>query len=150
VRLRLKNHLALLIQTICQLSIGIVVFLVDCLLLPLVLIFIEIGCLISLDLCGNVFGQPLNLEMPLPISGFGALRKLWVFLTPPLQLLVVLLTGQDAIVNGLGRSLTQNHLVFGIIIKALGRRVLELKSLGSHRDVVLLSVCLAFAEEGLI
>ena len=78
--------------------------------------------------------------MPLPLSGFGALRKLWVFLTPPLKLLVVLLTGQDAIVNGLGRSLTQNHLVFGIIIKALGRRVLELKSLGSHRDVIVLSI----------
>ena len=88
--------------------------------------------------------------MPLPLSGFGALRKLWVFLTPPLQLLVVLLTGQDAIVNGLGGSLTENHLVFCIIIKALGRRVLELKSLGSHRYVILLSICLAFAEEGLI
>ena len=141
MRLRLKNHLALLIQAICQLSIGIVVFLVDCLLLPLVLFFIEIGCLLPLDLCCHVFSQPLNLEVPLPLSGFGALGELRVFLTlSPLQLLVVLPTGQDAVVNGLGRSLTQDHLVFGIIVKALSGRVLELKSLGSHRDVVILSI----------
>ena len=141
MRLRLKNHLALLIQAVCQLSIGIVVFLVDGLLLPLVLIFIEIGRLLPFDLCSHVFGQPLNLEVPLPLSRFGALGEFWVFLTPsPLQLLVVLLTGQDAIVNGLGRSLTQDHLVFGIIIKALSGRVLELKSLGSHRDVIVLSI----------
>lgn len=150
--LRLKYHLARLIQAICELSIGIVVFLVDGLLLLLaMLIFIDIGRLLPLNLCGQVFGQPLNLEVLLPLSGFGALGELRVFLTPPLRLLlVVLLAGQDAIVNGLGRSLTQDHLVFGIVIKALGRRVLELKCLGSHRDVILLSVCLAFAEEGLI
>ena len=133
--LRLKYHLARLIQAVCELSIRVVVFLVDGLLLLvlLMLIFIEIGRLLPLDLCGQVFGQPLNLEVLLPLSGFGALRELRVFLTTPLRLLlVVLLAGQDASVNGLRRSLTQDHLVFGVVIKALGRWVLELKSLGSH------------------
>ena len=95
--LRLKYHLARLIQAICQLGIGVVVFLVDGLLLLLVLlvlIFIEIGRLVPFDLCGQVFGQPLNLEVLLPLSGFGALGELRVFLTTPLrQLLVVLLAG---------------------------------------------------------
>jgi hypothetical protein len=109
VWLRLKYHLARLIQAICELGIRVVFFLVDGLLLIvlLVLIFIEIGRLLPLDLCGQVFGEPLNLEVLLPLSGFGALGELRVFLTPPLRmLLVVLLAGQDAIVDGLCRSLT--------------------------------------------